>query len=212
MWDDMDRLFDLVGVRAFFDGHTPKSNYEICRYNRTIDDMLENCTFAPRRYIACQEDHSGPIKTLPTTNAKKSAFAKNDINTYEPIAITHRLFYSKYAYHTTKDFKRHLYDWNFETLKVLLEEQLKKAADESQIKQSKGEEKGKAKAATSQITLLDQNGIVTHVTVLKALREALEKESKALHFDFLSFHVTCYQLMIAMRLKLRRIVDDVSDP
>lgn len=205
VWDDMAALFEMFGIEAFFDGHVPKSNYEIDKYQGTIEDCMDGMGQKTSRKL---EGHCGPIMTMPG-HGKDPAFANHRITTHEPIAVTHRLFFSKYAYFEHGKRERHLYGWKLDTLQALLEGELKKEAYREPGEEGNARNKSKKKKSR-QTTLLGTDGDVSHVTILRALNKALTRESFALRFDFLSFHTTCFRLLSTMRKAIRPLMREVS--
>lgn len=209
VWEDMQSMIDMLGVEAFFDGRIPKSNNDVYKFLGTVEDGMEMLGWKPKRK---KEGHSGPIRTIPG-RSKDLPFAKHTFLTFEPIAVTHRLFHTKYACFKPGKMQAHLYGWKLETLQALLEDELKKnssAVEPKQESKSRGRGRKKPTTANPRSALTEANGEVSHVDILRTLREALEKESRALHFDFLSFHTTCYLLLSTMRSDLRQLMEEVS--
>lgn len=215
VWEDMDIIYQMVGVEAFFDGHKPSSNYDVYRCQNAIEDILEGIKWIPRAKPTGLE---GPIAMKPELGAKEQAYAKHTLFTYEPIAITHRLFFSKYApiddeyeeeEEEEEDYQNAAWrSWKLDTLQALLEEELKKEAFRLKRKK-KLAGKGRKKMPSPQTSLLGADGDVSHVNILRALKGSLQRESRALHFDMLSFHTTCYRLLNYMREELRYVMEEV---
>jgi hypothetical protein len=181
-WDDMDYLFQLLGKGAFFSGQVPQKNH----------DFVALLLGAAKS--RAQIGQKGPICTAPQPG--RVLFAKDLIYSYEPIAVTHRLFFSKYADFSGRDCG--IYKWTLETLQNLLENHL---GDVGQQVKDCGEALSPNKA---------REGEITQVLILRRLKQALQSESRALHFDFLSFHITCLQLFRKIRDDNRQFFSIVS--
>jgi hypothetical protein len=177
-WDDMDFLFDILGDISFFDGTLPQSNNDFIDLTDQCHAMQSEC-----RSIR-QGKHIGPISTIP--KKEKIQFAQS-VYSFEPIAAHHRLFYSKYTKEALTAEEGPVYDWNLETLQALLENHA-------------GDQRGTGIAATN---IREKDGDISQINILRYLKKTLQKESRALRFDFLSFHCRCLRLLRLIILDAR---------
>lgn len=199
-WEDMDFIFDLYGEETFFQGHQPRSNWDIIKYNGGLDDAMIGLGIKeePSRIIG----HIGPIETIPKSQKKipessQIRYAK-DLYSYESIAVTHRLFHSKYADYSGKPITE---SWTVETLQALLENQLQQKGPRRIQEDEKRAKEGKR--GRFRTTMKEIDGDVHQLTILETLKETLQSESRALNFDFVSFHINCFDLLCALRLNNR---------
>lgn len=183
----MDFSFQMVGAEAFFDGKLPASNKDAVEVAKR--ELYDERT---------DEDHSkgwvGPLVDLPTT--REGVVFANQIYSYEPIAVTHRLYFAKYMKMTAKAQEGKVYHWTIETLQGLLEKHLR------------GSRNGVE--SSGQTEVYERDGDVPQSTLLRTLKETLQRESRVLHFDYLSFHVTCLKLFRTVRNDFRHRLEQVS--
>jgi hypothetical protein len=201
-WHDMDYLLDIHGAEAFFDGVTPQNNADVVKHYGTLDEVLDIEWW--KGLAPTKRGLIGPVRGLPKVAPNGSSspvqFAK-DLLSYEAIAVTHQLYHSKYMKTDLLVKEGVVNHWTLETLQALLEHHLQ----EKQTQKKKS--KGKGKRKTAQPMVKEQDGSISQVTILETLKEILHRESRALHFDYLSFHVTCWNMLRSQRLANENLFD-----
>lgn len=200
-WDDMNFVFALYGVEAFFDGDLPASNNDMIAAAKGEEKKKKK---GDKEEEGSQQDqalHSFPLFHKPEKGAK-IAFAKGLFShSWGAIAVTHRLYFSKYFYHEPFNGNEVKTDeWTLETLQALLESHCKGSKDQVGDKTGKG----------AKDTMREKDGDISQLGILRALKASLQQESQALHFDLLSFHLCCFNLLRAIRGEHRRIFPRVS--
>jgi hypothetical protein len=213
VWQDMSHLFDLMGEEAIFYGPTPKTNEEMVQHY--MDLSKENSKSGNCR-CCVQDGHYGPVRTAPCL-AKKGCeavqYAKN-LCKYEAIAVTHRIFFSKHqkVKHGKKGRTKEgeqINDWTLETLQALLQEkiEIQRIRDDFVVADKlNGKAKARKRKPTSSAIKSD-DGEVSQVVLLRTLKEALHQESRALRFDLLSFHITCFRLLCSNKANIQCLFD-----
>lgn len=197
VWKDMDYMFDVFGRESFFEGHLPKSNRDVAEYRGLWDNVAESMGHKRVMPPKKQSGHRGPILARPTLEEKPVKYIQ-DIDSYEPVAVTHRLYHSKYIKHKTSVEEGRVDSWTSETLKALLQ------AHSQQCKTSGG-----AKGRLSKPT--ESDGNISPVALLQTLKEALQRESRALRFDYIGFHAVCFDMLRTIQNKTRLLSATVSD-
>lgn len=181
-WADMDYLFQSFGIAAFFDGRLPEKN----------NDILEVAQGGAGEEVKV-EGRAGPIAEAPEPG--KVHFAKV-LYSYEPVAVTHRLYYSKYMKFSERLSECGIYKWTLETLQSVLQNH------SWDLDEQEGTNCGNPTK--------EKDGGYSQISILRRLKQALQSESRALHFDFLSFHVTCLQILRLIKEEFRQLVVEVS--
>jgi hypothetical protein len=184
-WNDMEEVFKMYGKESFFCGRSPMSN--------------KNFTELVLKSLKDVRDSDTPDKksTWMVPGQGKIQFAKN-VCSHEPIALMHRLFFAKYGRFTPEEKDNPLCDWTLETLQAHCSIQ-----DETD-----GDKRGGQKLTT------EKNRDVSQLSILRDLKATLQKESRILHFDFLSLHTRCLEFVRGLRGEyrdiLKRMKNDVS--
>jgi hypothetical protein len=204
-WDDMDFLFKLYGRDVFFDGKLPKTNQDFVDHFGTPKKVLSLVSMWNKwdksypkdgKIYSVQKD----VPALSQEGSKRPEFAQN-ITSYKSIQVTHCLYFHKYIRNDLK--KYYTNDWTLETLQALLENHL----DTKKVDLHK--KKGKGSFSSSKTSISEIEGDISQVSILRTLKEALHSESTALRFDFLSFHMGCFDLLRNLRKFNRDMFDDV---
>lgn len=174
-WDTMEYILDTYKKEHLFQGFLPKSNFELFRHHVYFDEIHTK---------AENKAKSSPYRPLLQPPNKSEIVDNLDMGMafldYKPISISHRLYFSKYQ-DRFKEVEANIF-WTQDNLKALLDahaESLAVGDKEEVIKEKKSR------------TL----PIVSQVRLLQTMQSILQSESKALDFDFLSFHVECLNLL-----------------
>jgi hypothetical protein len=191
-WDDMDYLFEMIGEKTFFEGHIPTTNHEILKYNGVVKSYNKAKGLTRPEDEREEENLYRPSMAPPKAGDKipSRLDTTHELVSYEGVNISHRLFHAKYGtYHPSAEHLAVTSSWTEGTLLALLG------------KEALGEVQEGASA---------EDRVMSHLALLKALKQSLRTESRALRFDTLSFHIRCFKLLRSLKSKILSRIDYVS--